>query len=61
MAQAADDAEQLSVFSTCGPYVMCVAVKGNRMSLSGCHREEAAVSVCSASPPVQLATACMCH
>lgn len=43
MPPAAEDAEQVSVFATCGPYVMCVAVKGSQMSLSGCHREEAVI------------------
>lgn len=45
--------EQCSVSATYGLYVMCVALKGSQMSLSGCHREEA-VSVCDVFLPVQL-------
>lgn len=49
MALVPKDMEQCSV---CATYSLYVALKGSRMSLSGCHREEA-VSVCEVSPPVQ--------
>lgn len=52
MTQATKDMDQCSVCATCGLYMICVALKGSRMSLSGSRQEEA-VSVCEVSPPVQ--------
>lgn len=52
MTQATKDMEQCSICATCDLYMMYVALKGSRMSLSGCRQEEA-VSVCDVSPPVQ--------
>lgn len=52
MTQATKDMDQCSVCATCGLHMMCVALKGSRMSLSGSRQEEA-VNVCDVSPPEQ--------